>query len=631
MTLRRDPYNGSTRKLVLAFDVGTTYSGVSYRYWLLRYSFFANADESSSLLEPGVTPEIRAVTRFPEQEHVGGDAKIPSVIYYDCDGKVKAVGAEAMQVHIQEEAKENDWYLATWFKLHLKPEGSVIYPVSNSTNSIPSLPPNKSAQDVFSDFIAYLFKCTKKYIIETVPDRSFWSAVQDNIDFVLSHPNGWVGRQQYSMRRAAVKAGLIPDTSAGHARLTFVTEGEASLHFCIHNHLNVPPDESVMIVDAGGGTIDLSAYKAGEGSGEEADRSRYEEITTPEFIPLNASLTRRSFCGVNLRDESCSALFPSKVVVPAEKLARSRFRLDLECIVQEFDKTAKPLFKSASQPVYIKFGSFRDNDKDLQIRNGQLTVSGTEVERFFEPSWMLLMESIIKVVSSTRNDPIQSVFLVGGFGANQWLYSKLEAMLDIYGITLCRPQSNLLANKATADGAVSFYLDHFVTARVARWSYGTDCVTKFNPKDLQHLARNHSVTTRPSGKRVIPNKFSCILSKDTRVSETREFRHTYTREAHSRLALQNLGAEILVYRGSKQYPKWTDVDSACYSVLCTVKADTLETSKTLSNRFGPNGNYFVLEFDIILLFGLTELKAQIAWTEQGVEKRCPAELIYDSD
>lgn len=39
------------------------------------------------------------------------------------------------------------------------------------------------------------------------------------------------------MRRAAVLAGLIKDTEAGNLRLSFVTEGEASLHFSIHNGL----------------------------------------------------------------------------------------------------------------------------------------------------------------------------------------------------------------------------------------------------------------------------------------------------------------------------------------------------------------------------------------------------------
>jgi len=37
------------------------------------------------------------------------------------------------------------------------------------------------------------------------------------------------------MRKAAILANLVPDTKEGHARLSFVTEGEASLHFAIEN------------------------------------------------------------------------------------------------------------------------------------------------------------------------------------------------------------------------------------------------------------------------------------------------------------------------------------------------------------------------------------------------------------
>ena len=35
------------------------------------------------------------------------------------------------------------------------------------------------------------------------------------------------------MRQAAIAGGLIPDTPAGHSRVHFVTEGEASLHYCL--------------------------------------------------------------------------------------------------------------------------------------------------------------------------------------------------------------------------------------------------------------------------------------------------------------------------------------------------------------------------------------------------------------
>jgi hypothetical protein len=41
--------------------------------------------------------------------------------------------------------------------------------------------------------------------------------------------------EQNQMRKAAVKAGLVSDTLVDEARISFVTEGEASLHFAIEN------------------------------------------------------------------------------------------------------------------------------------------------------------------------------------------------------------------------------------------------------------------------------------------------------------------------------------------------------------------------------------------------------------
>ena len=86
--------------------------------------------------------------------------------------------------------------------------------------------------------LAYLIDCAKVYIRETHPGgANLWSSVGQNVDFVLTHPNGWEGRQQALMRLAAVQAKLIPDTDAGKARVTFVSEGEASLHFCLNKGL----------------------------------------------------------------------------------------------------------------------------------------------------------------------------------------------------------------------------------------------------------------------------------------------------------------------------------------------------------------------------------------------------------
>ena len=92
--------------------------------------------------------------------------------------------------------------------------------------------------EVFADFLKYLLECASSYIQDTHANGpDLWNSVKSDIDFVLSHPNGWEGTQQSEMRRAAVLAGLVPENESGHARLSFVTEGEASLHFSIHNGL----------------------------------------------------------------------------------------------------------------------------------------------------------------------------------------------------------------------------------------------------------------------------------------------------------------------------------------------------------------------------------------------------------
>ena len=66
-------YQGTKRKLVLSFDVGTTYSGISYRYvleWLQHVTGASLILWDNSILCPGELPEIKTVTRLVHDAHV---------------------------------------------------------------------------------------------------------------------------------------------------------------------------------------------------------------------------------------------------------------------------------------------------------------------------------------------------------------------------------------------------------------------------------------------------------------------------------------------------------------------------------------------------------------------------------
>jgi len=128
------------------------------------------------------------------------------------------------------------------FKLHLRSKIGVGKQLSEN---IPPLPLNKSVTEVIADYLTYLLHCASTYIQDTHANGpTLWASLKDGIDFVLSHPNGWEGTQQTEMRKAAALAKLIPDNPNGHSRLSFVTEGEASLHFSIQNGL---PDSAMTV------------------------------------------------------------------------------------------------------------------------------------------------------------------------------------------------------------------------------------------------------------------------------------------------------------------------------------------------------------------------------------------------
>ncbi|PFH48902.1 hypothetical protein AMATHDRAFT_64343 [Amanita thiersii Skay4041] len=586
---QRSPYSGVSTKLVIAFDIGTTFSGVSY-----------------ALLEPGQVPIIHGVTQYPGQRRVGGDSKIPSIVCYDEAGNLVAAGAEA-DAEINSELLEMEGLTrAEWFKLHLRPP-HLATEQRFDINRIPPLPQNKTAIRVFSDLLGYLFISTKTYIQQRQGSR-IWESVEGNIDYVLSHPNGWEGRQQAHMRRAAITAGLVSDDSEALQRIKFVTEGEASLCFCLNKiptAFSEDVEGGVMVVDCGGGTIDLSTYIR-------TGKSSFKEVAAPECL----------FQGSIFVTTRAHAFLK-------EKLSGSRYDqpAELDLMRSSFDKTTKISFKSTSKSYFVRFGGTRDNDPDFDIRAGSVKLSGSQVATFFEPA----IESIVQAIqdqSRKSNMPIKTVLLVGGFATSDYLYSSLSDHLRPRNINILRPDAYL--NKAVAEGSVSFYIDHFVNTRVSKYTYGVSFCPMYDPDDPEHVDRKRF--PMPGGGHWVVGGFSTILEKGTEVSEETEFKKFYTEQyCEEEFELISIvSCTIKCYRGREaKAPGWLDKTPALFPDLCMITADISAVKESLRPQVWDDQKYYVLAYHIILLFGLTELKAQISWRENGVEKRGPASIVYD--
>ncbi|KAF8840351.1 hypothetical protein BDN67DRAFT_903748 [Paxillus ammoniavirescens] len=607
--LFRQPYKGQHRNLVIAFDVGTTYSGISY-----------------CILNPGEVPKILGVSsRFPAQEHIGGDNKIPSIMYYDQKSVVRAIGAETSQPHVIKQAEDENWIKLQWWKLHLR--GKHLAASHIRDGDIPPLPRGKTAVQVLGDFMRYLFACTRTYIVEShVDGASLWRSVENRIEFVLTHPNGWEGLQQQQIRQAAELAGLIPSGDKHQARIHLLTEGEASLHFCVNNvlasevlskmsiacsdrpvgyYVQKPKQQGVVVIDAGGGIINASAYSM----------KRSSPMSFEEIAPAECRLQGSHFVAHRAHNFIEGELAGSPYGAPE--------------IVQQmkdaFDASTGLGHSDAEDPRHTEVSSACEMDIQCDIRSGQLELAVKDVAKFFEPSVQEIADAFQKQRRATAI-PINHAFLVGGYAASNFLHQGIQNHPAFSGVQLCRPGSH--GNKAVADGAVSFHIDHLVTSRTARFTYGIECLHYYDPNLAEHWERKKTQFIDPAGHMMLPKGFSSILIKGTQVSEEQEFRQSFVADRVSRSEFTSVETPILAYRGSHLRPIWVDKEAAYFTDMCTVIADTSKLIYSMSPRQSLNGGiYYRLDIDVILLFGLTELKAQISW-KHGVSSRSPASIVY---
>jgi hypothetical protein len=127
--------------------------------------------------------------------------------------------------------------------------------------------------------------------------------------------------------------------------------------------------------------------------------------------------------------------------------------------------------------------------------------------------------------------------------------------------------------------------------------------------------------------------------QDTQVSETKEFRTNFFVRGKKKQELASVEANIVSYRGPLHDPKWKEKSNLTgeivltvmcrllanaslgttadeFSTLCTISADTSAACKNLAVKHNQGRAYYELSYDVIIMFGCTELSAQIEWTEK---------------
>ncbi|KAG8894097.1 hypothetical protein FRB99_001522 [Tulasnella sp. 403] len=611
----RFPYTGAKPSIVIAIDVGTTFSGVSYTF-----------------LRPYQVSTVYNVMRLPGsfkgQEDLPTNTKVPTILYYDRGGQLLACGAEATAGQL---GNPEEYIKVEWFKLLMRPKR---FETSEPGMPETQLPPSHTVTDVLADFLRYMNRCAQDYIVETHPEGAgLLSSLGGEATYILTqvlflHPNGWAGAQQSLMREAAISAGLVPDTSEGRERIQFLTEGEASLHWCMDAGLtkqeSLSIGDRIIVVDAGGGTVDVSSYHV---------VSRF---------PLEIEETAEAEC------ELAGSVFVTKRFeeaikgrVPAPLLAFALTRTIIEIfegseladaeytdrVTEEFDRKTKCIFDDAGKRYFLKVGPKKLKDPNVNVDRGTLKLSGRTIASAFKPSCDRTVDAISKHLQSKAT---ATVFLVGGFAASPWLQSRIARQLEPKHPEATVKHTESDTAKAAAHGAVAWYMDRLVTARVAGHTFGAACSTLFDRTNREHRLRlRNTFVSEYDGLMHIGGLFQSIVKKGESVPDGSTYHSSFMVPSKFKVDV-TYELELERYGGTLKNIEFYDQDQGSFNVASRTSVEI--PSNALQPVMGPKGLYWGATVDVIVNLGETELKYHVEWDEEGATKRYGRQyFVYSQD
>lgn len=232
---------------------------------------------------------------------------------------------------------------------------------------LPPLPPGKSAIDVATDYLFQLRRAMWVQLKRNLGEDVF-TREETNIHYFLTVPAIWDEMAKAATRAAAVKAGFLPFKD--HNQLTLVAEPEAAALSCIKSGvLDLKIHDVVLVVDCGGGTVDLIAYKV-----EDKDSSELRECTAGSGDCCGSTAVNRNF----------SIILRSRIsMMNIAEGSRRAQKVYLSCL-HDFETRIKADFRNNGNTWAIDVGLDKDYP-EAGIKEGYMMFTDQEIFECFKP------------------------------------------------------------------------------------------------------------------------------------------------------------------------------------------------------------------------------------------------------
>ncbi|KAF2839632.1 actin-like ATPase domain-containing protein [Patellaria atrata CBS 101060] len=497
-------------RLIVGVDFGTTYSGVAAVY--------------------SATPEdIDIIKTWPGGNGITSD-KVPTEIAYVSSPS----NASSTSLGSNGESKPQD---IKW-GFQFKPEESRLRCIKLFLDRNQQLPHfvspldtaaqlknyGRTVMDAVSDYLTQIYKHTMDTLTRRYGE-TFMSLTK--VQFVLTVPAVWSDAAKNSTLKAAERAGM-----GNMHDLKLISEPEAAAVYTLKaiqpNHLRI--GDNFIVCDAGGGTVDLIAYKI----------IQLSPLRVEESAVGTGGLCGSAFLNYRFEDHVRSRVGEERYTQMREKKAKT-WNMGLKY----FEEFVKRNFSDEEHAeVNIPFPGLPD-DEDAGLDSGFLVMSAEQVKEIFEPVVSEVIDLVEGQVNKIRQKGgnVSGIVLVGGFGQSNYLYQRMRTHFNTappppyterptHAVALQSNQSievmhPMYAWTAVVRGAVLRGLEgSMVVSRRSRWHYGTSYATVFDET-------RHPVSDRywsPLWERwMVSDRMQWHIAKGAQVSDSQPISFHYTR------------------------------------------------------------------------------------------------------
>ncbi|CAB5192632.1 unnamed protein product [Rhizophagus irregularis] len=481
----KSSFNKDNIRVVVGLDFGTTYSGFSYCHV---------ADSEN----------ITTNDQWPENF---GNLKTNTVLQYDYEyDRVESWGLPALAKRPSRRKNENRKRPVELFKLHLS---------NLSENLKPHLPNELDYKKAITDYLHEI----GKFIKETIELRFQGIDFHKHVLLVLTVPTEYLEKDIDIMRECVHNAGLIAKRCSN--KLQFTTESEAAAIYCMQNVLKehdlLTSGTIFMIVDCGGGTIDITIRKL-------IGNNQLGEVTE----------STGDFCGSIYIDRVFINFLRKKLGDSAIDSFIVNYYSQFQFMVQNFCKYAKiPFTGDPSEyrsyeldiqdyaPNLLQYVSEETRFK-MEENDWVIEINYEDIKAMFDP----IVDRIIKLINlqlSYAREKCSAMFLVGGFSESKYLQQRIkrEFQNQINVISVPNQPMAAISRGATLYGVSLFNPENdnmkvtrcLITTRILKYTYGI----KMEGDPIERKLRNGCI-----------DRFHCIAKRGTQVDTNEEFTTFFT-------------------------------------------------------------------------------------------------------